>query len=370
MPSFDYISATDFRESIVSDYDEMNRCAASGAWKSAQVLAGSIVESLLIDYLTSTPNPTRTQKYPLRLDLGEAITICKTERVLSDRTADLCSVVRSYRNLIHPGRMVRLGEDPPSKTTSDIAVALIDLIVADISRTRRATFGFTAEQIISKIVRDANCISIFGHLLEEVSEEQRKRLLVSLIPEAYLERDANPFDDVVRRLEGAHRITFDAASVDVRRQVSELFVKMLKEADGDRITKYRNGFFRAPDLQYLTASAQALVKEHLLSAPAPTHTMDTLKVLAGLGAYLNEADASKWFDPLMQTLLSAATPDFVKKKTRETFAETVFGTEKAFDTKLLVRINDWVVHFEKLEVPQSHTLALELQEELKSIGAP
>ena len=267
--------------------------------------------------------------------------------------------------------MIRLGEDPPSKTTCEIAVALIDLIVADISRTRRATVGFTAEQILSRVVRDANCISIFSHLLAEVNDEQKRRLLVTLIPEAYFELPTeNPFDNVSERLESSHRITFDAASEEAKILVCQQFVKMLKEADGDRITRYRNGFLRATDLQYLPVPAQSLVKEHLLSSPVSIHSSDTLEVIVGIGAYLEEADVQKWFDPLMQTMLSTVATEYLRKKARETFANTLFDTKKAVDTKLLARLNDWVVHFEKLAVPQSHALALELQDELKSIGAP
>src|SRR5438034_1233810 len=110
MATFDYITSKDFRESLESDYGEMRRCFEASSWKSTQVLAGSIVEALLADYLCSTTNANRPAKDPLKLDLGEAIAICLTENVLIQRTADLCSAVKSYRNLIHPGRMIRLGE--------------------------------------------------------------------------------------------------------------------------------------------------------------------------------------------------------------------------------------------------------------------
>jgi hypothetical protein len=371
MPSFDYISSPDFREALSNDYKEMRLCAEQAAWKSAQVLAGSIVECLLVDYLASTSSPTRTAKDPLKLDLSEAISICKAEKVLSERTADLCSVVRSYRNLIHPGRMVRMNEDPPNKTTCDIAVALIDLIVADISRTRRAAVGFTAEQILSKVERDSNCLSILSHLLAEVSEEQRLRLTKTLIPEAYLERSPDgPFDEIPDRLEGAHRITFDTLNKSAKEEVTGQFVKILKEADGDRVTRYRNAFFRAPDIHHVAKSSQALVKEHLLGSPGSLHTSETLKVIEGIQEFLEPDDAMKWFDPLIRTILSTSATEFIKKRTREVFEETIAFTTKDFDKRLASRINDWVLHFEKLEQPRNLSIAKELQEVLTALGTP
>ena len=57
VPSFDFITTKPFRESLEADYAEMGRSAESKNWKAVQVLAGSIVECLLIDYLAATPNP-------------------------------------------------------------------------------------------------------------------------------------------------------------------------------------------------------------------------------------------------------------------------------------------------------------------------
>ena len=81
MPSFDYITIKEFRESLEADYADMRRCADIQAWKSVQVLAGSIIEALLVDYLTSTKNLARPGKDLLKMDLAEVITICRSEKV-------------------------------------------------------------------------------------------------------------------------------------------------------------------------------------------------------------------------------------------------------------------------------------------------
>lgn len=372
MPSFDYINSPEFRDSLTSDYAEMRRCANSESWKSAQVLSGSIVECLLIDYLVSTANPARSTKDPLKMDMAEAILICKAEGALSERTSDLCSVVRSYRNLIHPGRMVRLNEPPPNKTTCDIATALIDLIVTDIAKTRRATVGLTAEQIISKVLRDSSAITILSHLLLEVSDQQRERLLLELLPQSYFgyAPEEDHFDDTHGRLASAFRLVLDSSSQDLKQKVAQNFVRILKEDDGDYIARYRAAFFRAPDLEVIAQPMNAMVKEHLLGSVTGLHTIESLKSVEGIGPYLETGDCIKWFDPFMRTLASSSAKEFLKAKCREVLIDTSWFTSKDFDKTLAGRLNDWLKHYEKLASEVNVKLVNGLQEEIVALASP
>jgi hypothetical protein len=68
----------------------------------------SFVPAALLDYLIATEYQKRPAKDLLKLTLHEAIAACRAEGVLIDRTAQLSVVIKDYRNLIHPGRAVRL----------------------------------------------------------------------------------------------------------------------------------------------------------------------------------------------------------------------------------------------------------------------
>lgn len=354
MPNFDYITAPELRESLESDYAEMQRCADSGAWKSAQVLAGSIVECLLIDYLSASTHPSRPAKDPLRLDLGEAISICRSEKVLSDRTADLCSVVRSYRNLIHPGRVLRLQEQAPSKTTSDIAVGLIELIVDEIAKVRRASVGLTAAQILSKLLRDEGSLTILKHLLSEVSDQQREVLLLKLLPEAYRSRKADDgFDDTPQRLAEAFRLTLTSSKDELRRRVAQEFVRILREEDGQWVETYRNAFFRALDLAFIEGPSAAMVKTHLLGSAPGTHTVASLQVVEDLCAYIEPDECSKWLDPILRTITSRAATPSAKQRARGAITDAPLFTTKAFDDKVRARLGDWIKHYEKQGLEES-----------------
>ena len=371
MPSFDYITVKEFRESLEVDYAEMRKCAEAQAWKSVQVLAGSIVESLLVDYLTSTKNPARSTKDPLKLDLAEAIAICRGEKVLSERTADLCSVVRSYRNLIHPGRMVRLGEQAPDQGSATIALALIDMITDDLARVLRAAVGLTGEQILSKIQRDANSLTILKHLLAEVSERHRERLLIELIPSAHQAISSSsddPFDENKERLKAAYRIVLGTVSPECRTRVASEFVRVLREADGERVSSYERAFFKPSDLQFVPEQNKEMVREHILGHVSGTHTLATLSQIRGIAPYLTPSDVSKWLDPFVRTLFVSSAKDIVKDRAWEhLFFESTTETSQEVDVAISHRLDDWIKYFESGDASEKAELVRQLKKDLEVI---
>jgi len=374
MPNFDYITAKEFRESLERDYAEMRNCANNSAWKSVQVVAGSIVEALLIDYLAATPNPSRAQKDALKLDLAEAITICRTEKAISDRTADLCSVVRSYRNLIHPGRLVRLNEQAPDKASASIALALVDMITEDLSKVLRAKVGLTGEQILSKIQRDENVMTILKHLLSEVSERQQEQLLLELIPAAHKDILANELQESdhesAQRLEAAYRMILDSTTDDIKNRVASEFVRVLREEDGERVLSYGSAFFRAYDLDSVPTQHQAMVRDHLLSRVTGTHTLGTLNQLQGVGYFLTPQDALKWVDPLIRTLISSTVTEVVKRKTQAYFSEAITETDSAIDKSILKRLDEWIPFLDEKGEKEFANVVRKLKKEVEGLQAP
>jgi hypothetical protein len=372
MPSFDYITSKEFRESLESDHSEMRKCADVQAWKSVQVLAGSIVESLLVDYIVSTTNASKPSKDPLKMDLGEAIMFCRNEKVLSDRTADLCSVIRSYRNLIHPGRMVRLDEQPPDKGSSTIALALVDIIAEELARVRRTAVGLTAEQILSKVQRDANSLTILKHLLQEANELQRERLLIELIPSAHIEATGseNPHDVSAERLEGAYRIILESVSHDVRKRVASEFVRVLREEDGGDVLRYGEAFFIPADIEFVPQQHKEMVREHLLGRVPNLHTLSSLRLLEGIGEYLQPSDDCKWLDPIIRTLSSNTVRENVKQKTREYLLDEASLTSDEFNVAVDKRLDAWIKFYEERKSSENAESARELKKDLNAQRLP
>ena len=351
MPSFDFITTKDFRESLEADDAEMRRAQESGAWKSVLVLSGSIVEALLVDYLLTTGSPGRSHRDPLKLDLAEVIDICLQEKALTERTANLCSVIRSYRNLIHPARIVRLAEPAPNKDSAMVAVALVEMISDEQARVRRAATGWTAEQLLSKIRRDGSALTILGHLLKEVNDHQKERLLLELIPSAYVQAGdpAFAFDDSMSgqqaRLQKAFELIHDQASARVQQKCAMEFVRVVREEDGDYVAAYGAAFFRPKRLEHIPSPHREMIVEHLLGLVSSMHDMDSLERLNDLAKYLEPGNITTWLDPYIQTIIKGAKP--VQTRARNQLIWEGMEVQEKSRKALEQRMNTWIQHYKR-----------------------
>lgn len=108
MLNFDFVSDEKFRFSLEKDYQELTSSIQNGAWKAAHLLAGSIIEALLIDYLLAT-GLQHTDL--LNMTLEDAIRLSAEKGALSEKTEYIVYTIKSYKNLIHPDRSIRLNEN-------------------------------------------------------------------------------------------------------------------------------------------------------------------------------------------------------------------------------------------------------------------
>src|SRR5258708_9070336 len=181
MELFDFMSDEDFRASLEADYHELELCMQAGAWKAVHVLAGSIIETILLDYLLATAFPKRSYLKLADLRLFEIINVCKNEHILTNKSADLSHVIREYRNLIHPEKVRRLGETV-DENGAIVAQALVRMVVDEVGTKRGEIYGYTAEQIVTKIVRDPSVFPILGHLLKNMKAFELRRILLKTLP--------------------------------------------------------------------------------------------------------------------------------------------------------------------------------------------
>jgi hypothetical protein len=291
-PKFDFITDVSFRTSLESDYRELLRCVDNGAWKAVHVLAGSVVEAILTDYLIGVGYGKKSGKKPLEMELGPIISACKSEKIITERTADLSSVVRSYRNLIHPGRVIRLKEKVDKKTAA-IAKALVDVVAEEVAAARAVSYGFTAEQIANKIEKDPSALAVLAHFLKKTNECERERLVADVLPgRFFLARelgDETSSSDYGR----CHRQAFDTLSEESKANVTKRFVKILEGEAGDYVLAYENIFFRAGDLKYLDQNDAAMVKAHLLSRLEKEQSQALLDVVEGFGPFLGGGEIGR-----------------------------------------------------------------------------
>jgi hypothetical protein len=347
--NFDFVSDAKFRMALASDYRELIRCVENSAWKSVHVLAGSIVEAILTDYLIGTGYPKRTGKDPLTMELGPIISACKAERIISDRTADLSSVVKSYRNLIHPGRLIRLKEKVDQKSAS-VAKALVGIVAEEVATAKASTYGFTAEQIVNKIEKDPSALAVLSHFLKDTNECERERVVKEIIPDRYfyehesLEDRGNPSD-----YERCYRRTLATLSDEARTSVAKEYIKILKEESGEYVRRYETAFFRASDMKYLAPGEVSLAKAHLLSRLE--NDSNLLDVLSGSGRFLDKHEISGVVDVYAKTIASGKV-NAIKTKARDLLSLLYYETEDDIRATLQSRVGDWIAFWDERNLSQ------------------
>ena len=131
MMDFDFISDEDFRKILKRDFEELSRLVEIKASKSILILSGSIIEAVLSDYFFSFPPNNITQEKVLKMDLYNLIDLARENNIIKKSTKELSTVIKNYRNLIHPGREIRKKETFDNNTAI-ISYRLLKLLLKEI----------------------------------------------------------------------------------------------------------------------------------------------------------------------------------------------------------------------------------------------
>jgi len=303
MLAFDFITNEAFRKSLESDFRELTECSRATAWKAVHVLAGSIIEAVLIDHLIESGKALA--KDPLKMELAELIQFCRDEGILSQKSVDLSTVIRGFRNLIHPGRVIRLNETVDEKGAV-IAQKLVEIVVEEVAGRRREAYGYTAEQLTNKIESDASVMSIIGHLLKKLNPYETERLLLTVIPERYFVLDSEQFRDTRQEcshLAKAFRLAFDLAAKETKERVTQKFLNVVQEEGEYTVQMYERNLFRAGDLQFLADGERSIIKAYLLASMSKKLTSSLIQAAEGIGKFLDSEEAKVFFQALITHIL-------------------------------------------------------------------
>jgi ribosomal protein L30E len=139
----------EFRQSLRIDISNATRALANAEWKAATVLAGSVVEALLLWALLQRPTDipkaiaALLKKGTLGKDPGTNleseswvlhvyIEVAAELNVIKTDTATQARLAKNFRNLIHPGRTLRLGQ-VCNRGTALSALAAVEHVVGDLT---------------------------------------------------------------------------------------------------------------------------------------------------------------------------------------------------------------------------------------------
>lgn len=293
MPYFNFITNEEFRLGLESDYKELQATFKVDAWKAVHVLAGSIIEALLIDFLLSTKHKSWSTNKILSLKFNEAIKECKEVGLLSNRSESLTTVVKDFRNLIHPGRIKRLAQNV-DRNSAQIAISLVELIIEDVREKRQSIYGLTAEQFVTQLERDPNVVKVLEHFTKDMQETELEKLLLKIIPDSYFEYLNEESDSYTRKTlkalqECFHKI-FENVSDEVKTKVMQRHIWILKNEGSYKINFYENYFFKNSYFEYIpNGSDRKFIKDRLFALVSDTSDLgDIIHKFDSIGAYLDD----------------------------------------------------------------------------------
>lgn len=144
-----FIKDPDVRTELGQDIEEAKRSLANGEWKSATVVAASVVEALLlwaIDQRSAGDRRKAIQdaiskkklsgKPDASLDkwvLADFIPIAAELGLIEEDTEKQADLARDFRNYIHPGRVRRKGKRCDEATAHGARSAVL-LVIRDLKR--------------------------------------------------------------------------------------------------------------------------------------------------------------------------------------------------------------------------------------------
>lgn len=140
---FPFIKNADLRTQLDADRAELLIVYGQSAWKSAIFLCGRILEGMLLGTLLQRCEQAKDAAQKLKIrnrsedldrwDLGELVKVAEALSLIKGMTRDLSELVKSFRNLVHPGLELREGVEVTAE------VAGISLNVVKIYARQLAT---------------------------------------------------------------------------------------------------------------------------------------------------------------------------------------------------------------------------------------
>lgn len=143
-----FIQDQDLRAGLRADIASVETSIREGDWKPATVIAGSVIEALLLWALQQQPAPgiaaqvtalvangtiSRPRDPALEhWDLHHYIEVAAALNTIRAETAAQLRIAREFRNLIHPGRAIRLAQRC-DRGTALAAAAGLEFVVRDLT---------------------------------------------------------------------------------------------------------------------------------------------------------------------------------------------------------------------------------------------
>jgi hypothetical protein len=338
--ALDFVLHDDLRTALESDLLEMDKALATCSNKAVVVLSGSVIEALVVDTLIA--GNIISKRDALNLDLGKALEKALNAKLMSQRCFELSTVIRGYRNLIHPGRLVRLSEKVTGDTAA-VATALTKMVIAELRESREKSGGLTAKQVVEKIVRDPAAASVISHLLRGMNDRELYRLATERLPQAYiLEENGDEFrnHETMASLCKCFHSVFEISSDEAKGKIRKWFYEIYRASDANAINGYGTHFLRIKYLDKNNTVDSSLIVGHLLSR-FDDNSEQLLGCLEGISDFLTVPEINNFVDPLVKLSVSG------DQRSSSLITNTLTTTVDPIYKALMGRLLQWSKHYKE-----------------------
>lgn len=218
--TFDFVNDEQIKQMLRRDYAELEKCFDTKASKSVLILSGSILEAVLIDYfITNISEPAEINKL-YRESLGVLIEKANEEKIIGDNNKNFSSGIQGYRNLIHPGREVRLKERFDFDTAS-LSFSALKLILREIEIKSLSSRGRTADEIFVKLTNEGLSEGLFIKISNKLNRTERNKLFLMLVADDINNHGVvrNPFFYAKSFLNSLDLQTYDFFAKEVMKEI-------------------------------------------------------------------------------------------------------------------------------------------------------
>lgn len=311
---FYFISDDEFRNTLESDYREMKLCFEQEAFKGSLVLAGSIIEAIMTDYLLSIESNEPERNKILKLDLWQIINKCFDQNIISQKTKNLSDVIRDYRNLIHPGKSIRTKEKP-TKSDAQIASALVELIISEISKKKQETYGFTAEQIMQKIENDTTSIGIWHYFINKLNPYEKEKLLLGKLHERFFEifYSISSTTYQLNLLSRFFNQIYLSTDSELHKKVAENFLKIINEGDETEVIQNIYYFFDVDYFSYFSEEEAEMVVQYIINQVESNLNIELVNSISGFMMLLDGLILKRFLKPFIHQIVYKPRTDFTDK---------------------------------------------------------
>lgn len=256
-----FISDDGLLAMIERDLDEVEKCLGCGACKAATVLAGSITEAVLMDHYRGQPPAGKTENSVLRADLIQLVEWARSDGLISEAERSIANAVRVYRDVIHPGRVLR-----ESRVVDDgmarVARELMVMIVRALGQWHAGRRGPTPTTMMWRAYGEVGFFAIREDLVRAMVPKDRTRLFRA-IPGKAAELGTRSARGALRLRELLRNVRQYVTDEVAREVVKDAYLRMRN--DGRELQSFIELSFMVSDLGTLEASEAETVVAFLIA---------------------------------------------------------------------------------------------------------